>query len=62
MLRWLGKQPVRALGGFCFPLNEVQPGGCSLAAQHWPLAVPGPWRGHLGCEMGEQWLCKALCC
>lgn len=49
MLRWLGKQPVRAPGGF-YPLNEVQPGGCSLAAQPWPLAA-----GLFGALGGDTW-------
>lgn len=56
-----------------FPLSEVQPGGYSRAVQHWPLLLGG-CSGALGggtalldvmeypgCEMGEQWLCQALC-
>lgn len=59
-----------ALGIF-FPQSEVQPGGYSMDVQHWLLLLVGCSRALGGgtptlecpvCEMGEQWLCKALCC
>lgn len=71
-LKVAGKEPP-ALGIFFSP-SEVQPGGYSMGVQHWPLLLVGCSRALGGdtplldvmeypvCEMGQQWLCKALCC